>query len=116
MTAPKTHPVTGVALERECPTCGAMKNRWLDFKKGYKDCHGCRSRRHAAKQAERRARERARLAALKRPELQQSSVPLDPEDAMDVGKNSPWINPIRARALGITAPLRTLAPKPKGAA
>jgi len=116
MTAAKTHPVTGVALERECPTCGAMKNRWTDFKKGYKDCHGCRSHRHAAKQAERRARERARLAALKPSTLHTGSVPPNPEDAIDVGKDSPWIHPIRARALGITAPLRTLAPKPKGGA
>jgi ribosome-binding protein aMBF1 (putative translation factor) len=113
MTEPRRHPVTGIAITRPCSQCGVQRNKTTEFVRWRTVCKACYTEMHRIKTQERRARDREKVREIQqRPERQPPTLTFAAEDCTGPSV-VPWINPIRARALGLSqTPLRNL-PAPR---
>ena len=109
MTEPRRHPVTGIAITRPCSQCGVQRNKHTEFVRWRTICKACYTEMHRIKTQERRARDREKVRDIvQRPERHPATLTFTAEDCT-APSTVPWINPIRARALGLsTTPLRHL--------
>lgn len=109
------HPVTGKVLTKACTQCGRQRLIAGGFVRWRTICKVCYNAHHREETRRKRERERERVAAQREaiaqtpPGKRPPILTFPPEDSAAEPRTVPWINPIRARALGLSqTPLRKL--------